>query len=53
MKHTTAAVIILAIFGVVTAFTIYITHSGWWLTVFGTIITFMVIFLEDDTNDKV
>ena len=34
MKHTTAAVLMLAICAAVTAFTIYITQSGWWIIAF-------------------
>ena len=34
MKQTTAAVLMLAICAAITAFTIYITQSGWWIIAF-------------------
>ena len=50
MKQTTAAVLMLAICAAITAFTIYITQSGWWIIAF---IVALIACLpaNDTTND--
>lgn len=50
MKHTTAAVLMLALCAAVTAFTIYITQSGWWIIAF--IIALIAYQPANDTNNE-
>ena len=50
MKHTTAAVLIIAICAALTAFTIYITQSGWWII--ACVITLIACQPANDTNNK-
>jgi hypothetical protein len=50
MKQTTAAVFMLAICAAVTAFTIYITQSGWWIIAF--VIAVMACQPSNDTKHE-
>lgn len=50
MKRTTAAVLMVAIFAIVTAFTIFITQSGWWIIAF--IIALIACQPANDTNNE-
>ena len=50
MKQTTAAVIMLTICAAITAFTIYITQSGWWIIAF--IVALIACLPINDTNNE-
>ena len=50
MKQTTAAVLMLAICAAITAFTIYITQSGWWIIAF--VIALVACLPINDTNNE-
>lgn len=50
MKQTTAAVIMLTICAAITAFTIYITKSGWWIIAF--VIALVACLPTNDTNNE-
>lgn len=50
MKRTTAAVLMLAICAAITAFTIYITQSGWWIIAF--IVALIACQPDNDTNKE-
>ena len=50
MKQTTAAVLMLAICAAITAFTIYITQSGWWIIAF--VIALVACLPINDTNKE-
>ena len=50
MKQTTAAVLMLAICAAITAFTIYITQSGWWIIAF--IVALIACQPDNDTNKE-